>query len=150
MCIGCGACVVVCPTDAISIKCINDAYIPRVDSGKCIECTKCIDVCPGISIETKRVSKELWPENNVFFEVGGIKKAYIAYSNDASIRYGSTSGGIATDLAVYLLENRILDGVIVTKTDENNPIYTKSFIARTEKEAYFLKNDDLSILVRSF
>lgn len=41
-CIGCGACVKVCPTDAVAL----DNGKARVDSSKCIGCANCVGVCP--------------------------------------------------------------------------------------------------------
>ena len=42
-CIGCGACVSVCPFDAI---CINDNGVAEVDETKCQGCGACASECP--------------------------------------------------------------------------------------------------------
>ncbi|MDR2636392.1 MAG: 4Fe-4S binding protein [Mycoplasmataceae bacterium] len=42
-CISCGACISVCPVDAISFDKNNKA---TVDKNKCIGCGACISVCP--------------------------------------------------------------------------------------------------------
>ena len=41
-CTGCGACVDVCPTEAITI----DNGLAVVDEGKCSECGVCVQECP--------------------------------------------------------------------------------------------------------
>ena len=41
-CIGCGACIAVCPHDAISLK-DGKAVI---DQKKCNKCFDCIEICP--------------------------------------------------------------------------------------------------------
>ena len=48
ICDGCGACVEVCPNEAITLT--EVAYI---DEEECIECETCIDECPkdAISME---------------------------------------------------------------------------------------------------
>ena len=42
-CIGCGACVVECPVEALDL--VDGLAV--VDSAKCIDCGKCVSICPG-------------------------------------------------------------------------------------------------------
>jgi len=44
-CVGCGACVGVCPVNAIDIK--NDK---AVVNDECLECGACVNVCPNEAI----------------------------------------------------------------------------------------------------
>ena len=44
-CVGCGACVNVCPAGAISVK--DDK---AVISDKCVDCGRCVQVCPAGAI----------------------------------------------------------------------------------------------------
>lgn len=45
-CIGCGACVDVCPVQALSME--DDKA--KCDEGTCIDCGACIGVCPTQAI----------------------------------------------------------------------------------------------------
>jgi ferredoxin len=49
LCTGCGACVEVCPVEAISL-CADKA---RIDAEKCVDCGVCVGECPtdAISLE---------------------------------------------------------------------------------------------------
>lgn len=93
-CSGCCACANACDVDAIIMKTDNEGFwYPKIlDS--CIKCGKCETVCPIID---KPIAKE--------FDV----KAYAAYNKNEDIRRKSSSGGVFTLLAEYILEN---DGVV--------------------------------------
>ena len=45
-CVGCGACVDVCPVDAIKME--GDKAV--IDAGTCIDCGACVDQCPSSAI----------------------------------------------------------------------------------------------------
>ncbi len=47
-CGGCGSCVDVCPTEAITL---NDNNIAVIDMNKCEDCGACIDACPTEAIK---------------------------------------------------------------------------------------------------
>ena len=52
-CVACGACVNVCPIDAIIIY---KGIFAEIDSAKCVGCAKCTVICPAcaINMETER------------------------------------------------------------------------------------------------
>lgn len=90
-CCGCTACVQVCPVEAIKmIQDVEGFYYPNTDVDKCIKCNKCNGVCPIInkSLETE-------------YE----RKVYIGQNKDEKIRFDSTSGGIFSALANYVIDN---------------------------------------------
>jgi NADH-quinone oxidoreductase subunit F len=58
LCISCGKCVPVCPTDAIT----GEPKKPyKLDQGKCIVCGACVEVCPtdAIVVEPAKVTEEV-------------------------------------------------------------------------------------------
>ncbi|WP_406660179.1 4Fe-4S binding protein [Methanolobus sp. ZRKC3] len=46
-CVGCGACIDECPSEAITLNADNIAV---VDADECIDCAACVDVCPTDAI----------------------------------------------------------------------------------------------------
>ena len=53
-CIGCGACVCVCPSLAISM---DENGKAQVDEQKCIGCGACTNVCPVGAIKLKDIEE---------------------------------------------------------------------------------------------
>lgn len=89
-CCGCSACISVCPKGCISMSEDKEGFLyPIVDSVKCIDCGLCEKVCPVLH-PLKNEAEPL---------------VYTAINNDESIRMQSSSGGIFTLLAEYVIEN---------------------------------------------
>lgn len=100
-CTGCGACLIACPTNAISMK--TDSlgfYYPLIDDSKCIKCKKCQLVCPN---------------NSLIISKNDFQECYVAESRN-KLSPNSTSGGIATTLAHIWTKNK---GVIYASSFDN-------------------------------
>ena len=87
-CCGCGACLNVCPKNAISFREDAEGFAyPLVDEGKCIDCSLCIKVCPVLSPDVERLPL----------------KVYAAKNRDLQERIQSSSGGMFLPLAREVL-----------------------------------------------
>ena len=89
-CTGCMACVNICPKEAVVLK-INERgfWYPEI-THRCIECGKCINVCPQNDFKLKKNQYEV----------------FAVWNKDSEIRIKSTSGGMFTVIAQYVLENK--------------------------------------------
>lgn len=88
-CCGCSACANICPQSAITMKENDEGFLyPHINLKECSKCNLCQKVCP---INKEKSSKDFEP----------ITFATMA-SND--IRVKSSSGGMFTILANYILE----------------------------------------------
>ena len=92
---------------------------------KCRILKKMNDICPFGKYGVSKYSGNVW---------GEYISACRAYSADNGIRRKASSGGVITSLAIYLLRTKKVDGVILTKADENMPYHCVTFCARTEEE----------------
>ncbi|MBE0515395.1 Coenzyme F420 hydrogenase/dehydrogenase, beta subunit C-terminal domain [Sulfurimonas sp.] len=140
MCTGCGVCVAVCPHDVISML-VDEAkgvYQSNVNLETCTDCTICLKSCPPLTWSNE-------PKTQIYNEmVGDYVAGYATYSNDEYIRRDSASGGFITTLLLYLLEKGLIQGAVVTKRDENNPLISKPFIATTKEEIINAKGSKYS------
>lgn len=125
MCIGCGACFVSCKNNYIKMDHSGESNIPIINERKCNSCGICRKVCPALDFN------KLVMEGSF---LGNIKQIYIGHSKNYKIRYHSSSGGVATNIALFLLENGYIDGVICTIESDNNPLDNETIIARNTKE----------------
>lgn len=103
-CVGCSACALSCPKNCIEMH--NDKYgfsHPKIiNAQECINCKLCEQSCP---IANKR---NLDDKETI---------ALAAFTKDEEIRKESSSGGIFTEIAKYVLLN---DGVVFGAAYSNN------------------------------
>lgn len=91
-CTGCGACQNICPVDAIEMRENEDGFIfPNIDHDRCVDCGLCKMHCPELNQE--QVEKYRTQQSECY-----------AMMADEDIRSQSSSGGIFTILANYVLE----------------------------------------------
>ena len=91
-CIGCAACFVVCKENAITLIRDDEHFLyPVIDNNYCRKCKKCSSVCPILKKDYKNTFKKI---------------VYAAYSNDLTVRLQSSSGGIFSEFAEYVLAQK--------------------------------------------
>lgn len=139
LCTGCGICQGACPSNAITIIPQNGLFRPVVDESKCNNskgCHRCYDACPGIGVNLSAISSDIFKDENVQYDkmVGRYLKCYTGFSNDYDIRFHSASGGMVTQFLIWLLEHKKIDGAVVTKFDNSNPLMVSTYIATTKDE----------------
>ena len=96
-CSGCYACEQICPKQCITMKVDAEGFwYPSIDEKLCIGCGLCEKKCPILHPPINKVTEE-----NV--------KAYAAVNHDENVRLKSSSGGLFTLIAAYVIER---DGVV--------------------------------------
>lgn len=88
-CTGCTACASICPRGCISMEPGMDGFLyPEVDESKCVNCGLCEKACPVVAPGNRRETPPV---------------AYAAYTKDEAVRLESSSGGVFTELARWVL-----------------------------------------------
>lgn len=131
LCTGCGVCEDVCNKHCILIKQSNDTFRPIVNEAECSNCGRCLKVCPGVGINFEKHTET----SPVLFDkyIGYYNTLYTGYTLDNDIRFHSASGGMVSQLLIYLLEKKIIDGAVVTGFGNDN-ITPHSYIARNKED----------------
>ena len=89
-CCGCGACVQCCPKQCISMIPDEQGFLyPHVDYDSCVNCGFCEKVCPVLNI------------NNKCEPIA----TYAAINPNEDVRIKSSSGGVFTPIAEYIIDN---------------------------------------------
>lgn len=90
-CCGCYACYNICPKECITMESDNEGFwYPKIDKNKCINCNLCKKICPIINK----------PDGSLYE-----KKSYALFNKNEKIRLESSSGGIFSILAEYVINN---------------------------------------------
>lgn len=88
-CCGCYSCVSSCSQNAIYMRCDTEGFwYPDIDEDKCINCNICEEKCPSMN-NNKTESKH---------------KSYICLNKDNNIRLKSSSGGVFSAIAEYIIQ----------------------------------------------
>lgn len=135
LCTGCGVCEGACPFDAITTVVEKGNFRPKIDSSKCKNCGRCIKACPGLGVGLVCLADKYQSETTCHNKmVGRYEKCFTGYSNDFEVRFHSASGGMVSQFLIWLLENKKIDGAVVTRFDQENSLLVKTFIATTRED----------------
>jgi coenzyme F420 hydrogenase subunit beta len=136
LCTGCGTCIALCPNEALELTIDENKgiYVPNLDEEKCNNCGTCYKICPGHEVDFKELNLAMFgkePENVL---IGNYLNCYVGHATDYDIQYNSASGGLVTQLLIFALEEKIIDGALVTRMKKDKPLEPEPFIARTKEE----------------
>lgn len=130
---GCGACAYVCPENNIRLVDVPELGIrPYSDPAKCKQCGECIKVCPGVELSHKPFDNRVIPE--LLSSWGPILEIWEGYAADTEIRFEGSSGGAATALALFCLEEKNFGGVLHTGTKPEAPLQNVPVLSRCREE----------------
>lgn len=94
-CTGCGACASICPRGAIRLVERRGYFrFPEIDETLCNGCGLCLKKCPVVTVNPRSTGGD-----GVFPMIFG------TYAKDETIRAKSSSGGLFSVLANYILDN---------------------------------------------
>jgi len=139
LCVSCGACVSAAP--AGSMRLVLDEklgiFVPEIiDTERARGDGVEFDVCPGKGLAIKKMASELYgPCSYASFELGRYRFAIAAHTTNQRILENASSGGVMTDISVFLIEKNLVDGVTASRFVYGAPgPRTEAFIAHSLEE----------------
>lgn len=141
LCSGCSACANICPKQSIHMKPDEEGFVyPVVDASKCIECGLCTKICPI---------------QNKFEEKDGTPLSYVVQNKDCLARSESSSGGMFSALAEYVLakqgvvygaafdENFVVRHIGIQSADELYKLRGSKYVQSEIGETFALAKKEL-------
>ena len=126
LCNRCGGCVSFCSANNLgALKIGKDGFPEYLDKDKCLHDGICYLICP----KTSELEEELKHHYDWRYPMGNWIDVFSARSTDSEVTKVATDGGVVTSLLIYLLENKVIDGAIVSKrigTHGRKPIIAKT------------------------
>ncbi|GAW92818.1 Coenzyme F420 hydrogenase/dehydrogenase, beta subunit C-terminal domain [Calderihabitans maritimus] len=135
LCTGCGSCVGICPSAALSMSRVYGEPMP-VCTGVCSSCGLCSRICPGNDVPLLELERHCFGRNRkpALADLGVYRNSYNGYARDDFIRKKGASGGVVTALLVHALETGIIDCAIVAGFNTEKPWLTEAKIAASREE----------------
>jgi coenzyme F420 hydrogenase subunit beta len=152
LCVGCGVCAYF---DAIGKMryCTRAAQNFPVRSVETSKYNVAFAACPGKGYNILKDSARLHDAVQYDVELGRLYNQYVAYSNDKEVLANASSGGIMSQMAIFLLERSIVDRVLVTKFTYTAEPRATSILARSKADILSSQGSkycpvDLSVALR--
>lgn len=138
LCSGCGACVAICPKDAIAMTLTSIGQLKAsVRKDLCIDCAICQKVCPSLDFHQTILPKD----DDVY--LGKTFHVYTGISTDPAIYKNAQSGGAVTSTLTYLFNSEKIDAAVVCERDFADSVHVapkivthKSELRRSQKSNY--------------
>lgn len=126
LCLGCGLCETIYKDNCKMYLTKEGFYEPVFHNGsnkyKIIK-----SVCPGITIQANdsQAHKSIW---------GNVVAVSNAWANNPAIRKNSSSGGVTSALAIYLLESKQVEAILHVGVSEGTYLYNKLYVSKTRED----------------
>jgi coenzyme F420 hydrogenase subunit beta len=129
LCLGCGLCESICGKTNVVMQMQKNGFLFPIVKNHHPENAKIISrICPGVNIKNNQLfdkEERIW---------GRVLESYSAWSTDDVIRTKGSSGGIISAVAIYLLENKMVDAVLQIGGDINDFRKNRLKVSKTKED----------------
>ena len=140
LCLGCGLCEALDKENCKMVINQEGFYEPVFRDQHRIDHEVITKICPGIVVHSQVTNQSIW---------GNVKIVANAWASDSEIRKSSSSGGVTSALAIYLLETKKVDAVLHVGVEEGTYLYNRLYESTTKEDILhlgMLQQQSLTIL----
>jgi coenzyme F420 hydrogenase subunit beta len=131
-CVGCAACVTICPTDVFDYV---DEQPLDVRTDACVQCVLCADVCPVLRPPDAGLPNELGYRHPLKDDgYGPYSYEFFARSVRPEIVARTQDGGVVSTILINELERGSIRGAILGDTEPGDPQVGRHKLATTEHD----------------
>uniref|UniRef100_UPI003218045C Coenzyme F420 hydrogenase/dehydrogenase, beta subunit C-terminal domain n=1 Tax=uncultured Draconibacterium sp. TaxID=1573823 RepID=UPI003218045C len=126
LCLGCGHCEGIVTSDKCKMQInANGFYVPEFSKRLSKqEIAKILAVCPAITVNGYG-EKKVWGETKIVSE---------SWATNVNLRNVSSSGGVVSALATYLLDKKVVDGILHVGVKENSYLFNELKISKNAND----------------
>ncbi len=130
LCSGCGICVSIAPKGVLEMALNAEGYLrPKIQTTTDLGGDAAIrDVCPGVRVDHGVLKADYHPI------WGPLLMVRAGHAADREIRHKGSSGGVISALAVYLLEQGLVDFVAHIAVSQDDPLCNEIQISRNRND----------------
>jgi len=137
LCTQCGMCEAICPKDAIEL--VQDRYgcfFPQINKERCTRCDLCVKSCAANVFDPTNISRKVVLNENSKKDsyLGNVLNTYAGYSQNKIIRRKGSSGGVATSLIKFALENNIIQAAVASRLNEEKPFLGEGVVVKNPQD----------------
>jgi coenzyme F420 hydrogenase subunit beta len=136
LCTGCGACAYAEPDSIEMIDVLEHGRRPRMRAGvpAGAETVSGMAVCPGIDQSHAHPDDGPPVREGLRESWGPVLQMWEGHASDAAIRFGGSSGGVASALALHAIERGGMHGVLHIKARQDIPYLNRTVLSRTRDD----------------
>lgn len=137
LCLGCGACAYISPSQSIELRdFFSEGIRPVIKQGATEEAI-CLEVCPAVATDfLLPTASDRVADDAVFRsdDWGQVVSVWEGYAADEEIRFKGSSGGVLTALGVHCIENEQMSGVLHIGPSQTDPTRSQTRLSRSREE----------------
>lgn len=131
LCCGCGVCASVAPAGVAMVDDVDQGRRP-IKIGDGTGAGEALAACPGFQLRRPEPPAGT-VDPALLNDWGAVRAIWEGFAADPAVRFAASSGGIATALAAFALDQGF-DGVVHIGADEAIPYRNRTYVSRTRSE----------------